>query len=352
METASTSDDIDAEQLKMARLRKIEIVRTSRVIKEFPEDSEVLLPIVYSPEYNVTCYGLEKLHPFDSTKWGRVVQDLIDNGYITEEMYIKPVPVSHHDLTVVHSKFYLKSLMLPCMIAKVVEVPLATIVPYCIIEKRLLRPMRCQTGGTITASYIALNKGWSINIGGGFHHAHGYNGGGFCIYADISLALNFLFLDQRIKKAMVIDLDAHQGNGHEIDFADNDNVYILDVFNYEIYPRDFKAKESINTAVRLQSFTEDREYLFQLKGALNKALKEFEPDIVVYNAGTDCLDKDPVGQLSLTEAGIIARDEMVFTKVRDAGHPIVMLLSGGYTKQSADVISTSIKNLFDKKLIE
>ena len=36
-------------------------------------------PIVYSPEYNIRFLGLEKLHPFDSGKWGRTVKFLNGN---------------------------------------------------------------------------------------------------------------------------------------------------------------------------------------------------------------------------------------------------------------------------------
>ncbi|CAD5231636.1 unnamed protein product [Bursaphelenchus xylophilus] len=337
-------------EMNKVRIGRVNSVRNSK-IKKTAEDPEHQLPIVYSPDYNITCYGLEKLHPFDSCKWGRVMDQLIEDGYMTESMYIRPTEASHQDLRVVHSQHYLNSLLVSCVVAKCVEVPLVALVPYCIIEKRLLKSMRLQTGGTITAAYLALEKGWAINIGGGFHHAHAYGGGGFCIYADITLALRFLFLDNKIKKAMIIDLDAHQGNGPEKDFAGDKNVCIVDVFNYEIYPRDFKAKESIDLAVRLQSYTQDTEYLYELKKALSKSLEDFEPDLVIYNAGTDCLDGDAVGHLSLSERGTVTRDEMVFTKVREAGLPIVMLLSGGYTHKSAQVISTSIKNLFDKKVI-
>lgn len=92
------------------------------------------------------------------------------------------------------------------------------------------------------AAKLALERGLAINIGGGFHHASSRNGGGFCLYADITLAIRFLLIEQLITKAMIVDLDAHQGNGHEHDFLKDDRVYIFDMFNYAIYPGDFKAK--------------------------------------------------------------------------------------------------------------
>lgn len=71
---------------------------------------------------------------------------------------------------------------------------------------------RFQTGGTILAGKLALERGWAINIGGGFHHCSATKGGGFCPYGDISLLLRFLFLleSSRVKSAMIVDLDAHQ----------------------------------------------------------------------------------------------------------------------------------------------
>jgi histone deacetylase 11 len=55
---------------------------------------------------------------------------------------------------------------------------------------------------------------WAVNLSGGYHHAHSKSGGGFCIYPDITLAIHYVKTRHQIKKAMIIDLDAHQGNGH------------------------------------------------------------------------------------------------------------------------------------------
>jgi len=58
---------------------------------------------------------------------------------------------------------------------------------------------------------MAIEKGWAVNFGGGFHHAHGKSGGGFCIYPDITIVIKYLlkYRKNTIKKAMIIDLDAH-----------------------------------------------------------------------------------------------------------------------------------------------
>lgn len=97
------------------------------------------------------------------------------------------------------------------------------------------------------AAKLAIERGWAINLGGGFHHCSSSRGGGFCAYADISLGIKFLLEMKLIERAMIVDLDAHQGNGHARDFINmRDQVYILDVYNRSIYPHDGYAKRKSN----------------------------------------------------------------------------------------------------------
>ncbi|XP_003389345.2 PREDICTED: histone deacetylase 11-like [Amphimedon queenslandica] len=234
----------------------------------------------------------------------------------------------------------------------VVEVPPLAIVPNYIVQNKMLRPFRYQTGGTILAGKLAMERGWAINIGGGFHHCCSGEGGGFCAYADITLSIRFLF--QRVpgvQKVMIVDFDAHQGNGHERDFMDDDKVYIMDMYNRWIYPNDIKAKSAINMKIELDVHTGDETYLRHIRRKLPEALDEFHPDIVVYNAGTDVLMGDPLGILDITDQGVILRDELVFQTVRNRNIPIFMVTSGGYQRNNAQVIADSILNLRAKHLI-
>lgn len=89
-----------------------------------------------------------------------------------------------------------------------------------------------------------------------------------------------------------------QGNGHERDklkFEDN-NLYILDIYNADLWPNDSVAKGAISNGVELSNGTKDAEYLEKLQTALQRAGKEFQPDIILYNAGTDILQGDPLGR--------------------------------------------------------
>lgn len=89
------------------------------------------------------------------------------------------------------------------------------------------------------ASKMAMEHGWSINLGGGLHHSSFNRGEGFCCYPDISLAINHVWEFYEITRIMIIDLDAHQGNGHERDFMFDENVFIVDFFCPDLaFPKD------------------------------------------------------------------------------------------------------------------
>ena len=77
------------------------------------------------------------------------------------------------------------------------------------------------TEGTILGAILASRLKWAVHLGGGFHHANCETGGGICIYPDISLAVHYVQTRLNLRKVMIIDLDAHQGNGHETDHLGN-----------------------------------------------------------------------------------------------------------------------------------
>lgn len=304
------------------------------------------LPIVYHPDYNITFMGLEKLHPFDAGKWGKVIHFLKEEQFVTDGNIVEALEATEEDLLVVHTQRYLNRLKWSLVVAAITEIPPLMFLPNFLVQRRVLRPLRTQTGGTIMAAKLAVDRGWAINVGGGFHHCSSDKGGGFCAYADITLAIKFLFERvEGISRATIIDLDAHQGNGHERDFLDDGRVYIMDVYNRHIYPGDGYAKRAIKRKVELDWGTEDSEYLQKVELHTDGALNEVRPDILVYNAGTDVLDGDPLGGLSISPEGIRKRDEIVFRAARRRGVPILMVTSGGYQKKTARIIADSILNL-------
>uniref|UniRef100_H2YUR3 Histone deacetylase domain-containing protein n=1 Tax=Ciona savignyi TaxID=51511 RepID=H2YUR3_CIOSA len=286
-------------------------------------------PIVYHDSYNISFLGLQNLHPFDSGKWGKIYQFLLDGKLFNSKQTFRPSEPTESDLLIAHTQEYLDSLRWSINVARISE-----------------------TGGSVLAGKLAIERGWAINIGGGFHHCSGTSGGGFCAYADITLLIRFaLEKFESIEKVLIVDLDAHQGNGYARDFMIDDRVFVLDVYNRNIYPHDGFAKRGINRKVELSSYVQDDEYLPLVKKHLTESISECGPQLIVYNAGTDILDGDSLGCLSISSKGIITRDEIVFSLAKENKIPIVMLTSGGYQRSNAQIIADSILSLQHKQLI-
>lgn len=106
-------------------------------------------PIVYTDDYNIGFMGLERLHPFDSGKWGKVFQYLKDAKMVDDSTVVTPREATNDDLLVVHTESYLDSLRWSARVAMICEVPPLALLPNFIVQRKVLRPMRIQTGGSI-----------------------------------------------------------------------------------------------------------------------------------------------------------------------------------------------------------
>ena len=308
------------------------------------------LPIFYSRKYNMSVLGIENFHPFDTKKFKKVYKHLRKNLNLCPEQFVSPYRITDEELLTVHSREYLSSLRRSKNIAKIVEIYALRFVPTVFLRNGLLEPMRLGSGGTVRGAKLALEKGWAINLSGGYHHAKAENGEGFCFFADIPIAIMSIWKDKPDVKVLIIDLDAHQGNGCSSILGNDKRVAILDMYNSQVYPNDTEAEAHVTYDVPILAGTNNSTYLGLLQEWLPVAINGHKPGLVIYNAGTDIYELDPLGALSITEDGIIKRDEIVFRAAIDNDIPILMVLSGGYHKKSGEIIAKSIENLLNTVL--
>ncbi len=306
------------------------------------------IPLIYSKNYNIKFLGIQKLHPFDTERPKKIHKYLTGKYGFTKEQFYKPELVTQEELLKVHTQKYLRSLNHSKVIAEIAEMPAIKYLPAFVLKNKLLKPMKYATGGTILGTDVAIEHGFAINLSGGYHHAKANSGEGFCFFADINIAVKKLKEKHNIKSIMIIDLDAHQGNGHESIIKNDTTIHIFDVYNKDIYPDDEDVKQYIDYNFPISKNTKDADYLTIIKEELPKAIKESKPDFIIYNAGTDIFKGDLLGMLSVSEEGIISRDEIVFKNAIENKIPVLMLLSGGYSKKSADITAKSIENILIK----
>ena len=122
-----------------------------------------MIPIVYDHRYNITAFGLERLHRFDSRKYRRIHDALFARGLRRPRDFVRPRPASRTDLLRVHTGEYLRSLRRPDVLAGILEVPVVRRLPAWVIDWRILRPMRYASGGTILACQFATNGEHRVN---------------------------------------------------------------------------------------------------------------------------------------------------------------------------------------------
>jgi acetoin utilization deacetylase AcuC-like enzyme len=182
-------------------------------------------------------------------------------------------------------------------------------------------------GGTLGAARSALRTGIAMNLAGGTHHAFPDRGEGFCVFNDVAVAIRALRAEGLIRRAAIIDLDVHQGNGTHAIFAGDEDTFTFSMHGSRNYPF-HKVPGTLD--IELPDGTGDADYLARLADALPQVLDSGAPDLVVYLAGADPHERDRLGRLKLTFDGLERRDAMVLEACREVGIPVAITIAGGY----------------------
>ncbi|HZX93142.1 MAG TPA: histone deacetylase [Myxococcales bacterium] len=196
----------------------------------------------------------------------------------------------------------------------------------------LLARSRASVQGTVAAARAALRDGMAGNLAGGTHHAAAGHGSGFCVFNDIAVAARALQRDGAIDRALVVDLDVHQGDGTAAIFEGDDSVFTFSMHGAKNFP--FRKQRS-SLDVDLRDGCDDTEYLEALARHLPEVMDRARADIVFFQAGVDPLQQDLLGRLELSLEGLRARDRMVARVARERGIPLVLTLGGGYANPIA-----------------
>jgi acetoin utilization deacetylase AcuC-like enzyme len=308
--------------------------------------------LIYSDQYYLPIGQ----HVFPAEKYRRVQRQLIDSGVADPSDFLTPQLASDQDILLVHTPQYVKKLKTGTLSAME---ELQMEIPY---SAELVNAFWLAAGGSILAAEHALKDGVAINIGGGFHHAFPDHGEGFCMIHDVAVAIRRMQRDSRIRTAMTVDCDVHQGNGTAAIFAGTrtmseplpssgpavlgkkplmrgthaGEVFTISLHQENNYPP-YKPPSSID--VDLPDGITDEDYLAWLDNALSSGLRQFSPDLICYIAGADPYREDQLGGLSLTLEGLKKRDELVFRVAREKQIPVMVTYAGGYAQRVEETVT-------------
>lgn len=316
--------------------------------------SQLPLRLVYSDKARLPIGD----HIFHGNKYRATLERLLASGAYAKDDVLEPSACRDADVLLAHTRLWVDKLQSGTLSTRE-ELELE--VPY---TRDLVDAFWVQAGGSILAARTALRNNCCVHLGGGFHHAFADHGEGFCVINDVAVAIRVLQRDGLIVRAMVVDLDVHQGNGTAAIFGTGDpepfpraswseslarpsrpanvktsavrDVFTLSLHQESNYPH-WKPPSSID--VNLPDFMGDAEYLEWLDVALQGAIERFEPELICYVAGADPYQFDQLGGLAMTIEGLKQRDLVVFNFARDHGIPIFSTFAGGYAEDPDDTVA-------------
>ncbi|MFC2024897.1 histone deacetylase family protein [Chloroflexota bacterium] len=181
-----------------------------------------------------------------------------------------------------------------------------------------------------------------VSIGGGMHHAHPAYGEGFCLYNDVAFCGSYLIQEHKLERILILDTDAHAGNGTSEYFYEEPRVLFIDLhqdprslypgtgFAYQIGSGDGEGF-TINIPMPVYAGYDSYELVFN--SIVEPIAQEFNPQIIIRNGGSDPHFADGLTNLGLPIKGF----RMIGEKVREMAEvcdgKVIDLIASGYNEE-------------------
>ncbi|MFW6111084.1 MAG: histone deacetylase family protein [Thermoproteota archaeon] len=180
----------------------------------------------------------------------------------------------------------------------------------------------------------------AVSVGGGLHHAKARHGEGFCVYNDVVISGKHLIDRYDLERVLILDTDAHAGNGTCEAFYSASKVLLIDLHQKNIYPgtgylHEIGAGdgEGYTVNIPLPAYSGDDAYRFVFDELVFPLVEEFDPQFVIRNGGSDPHLSDKITQLGLTLEGFRYIGESVKKISENCGGKELDLICSGYTPQ-------------------
>ncbi len=282
-------------------------------------------------------YDLGFGHPFRGDRFVNVMRFFEEQGLLglPGVTVLKPGLVDRGDLLRVHDEEYVD------LIFRLAEFGQ----PYDVetpVSLRILEAARLVIGGAVMAGEAVYGGevDRAVALGCGFHHAGKNYGGGFCLFNDVAVLVEYLREKYGLKRVLVLDYDVHFGNGtSDIYYSDPSVLFVsLHQDPRTLYPGTGFAEEigegdgeGFNVNVPLPPGIGDETYLEALREVFVPLAGEYKPDIILGNGGSDSHFADMLGSLGLTVKGFFELSRTVVgVAEKVCGGKMVLMVGSGY----------------------
>lgn len=287
-------------------------------------------PLFYHRDYAGYDFGAN--HPFRGDRFENFITELRERFpqvYKSLEI-VTPEPAPLETIQMVHTPQYIERV-------KLLEKRRGFLSPDTQVLPGSVDAALLIAGGSIAAARGALERGLALGFGG-LHHAGPNYGEGFCIFNDVAAAAAVL-LEGHVDRVMIIDTDAHQGNGTMDIFYSEPRVLFVSLHQdpLTLYPgRGFIGEigsgegTGFTVNIPMPALSTGEMYEAAMDRIVFPLLEEFRPDIIIRNGGSDPLYTDTLTNLGLDMSGLSKLTGSIARRAEEMGIPLADLFLSGY----------------------
>ncbi|MBU1006149.1 MAG: histone deacetylase [Candidatus Omnitrophica bacterium] len=305
--------------------------------------------LIYHPAY--LCHDTGPHHPERPSRLKAIFRKLNKTGLMDKLMVVEPDVAMESDIAMVHSPGYINSVKDTCIAGggKLDADTVASKDSYIaalFAAGGVMKAIDLVCGGNADNAFCAVRPPG--------HHAGHCRAMGFCLFNNVAIGARYVQKKYNIKRVLIIDWDAHHGNGTEEIFYEDPSVFYVSLHQYPHYPgtgsSEYRGKEKgkgYNLNIPMSAGSGDSEYMKVFRDMVIPMAKDFKPEFILISAGFDGHENDPLSSTNLTEKGYGKMTELVKDiAVAYAKGRVVSVLEGGYNLLSlADSVNTHIEKL-------
>jgi len=238
------------------------------------------------------------------------VKNLLERSRLIKKLIeIKPVPATEEQLQYFHTKRHIEA------VKQMSQIGGFDCGDSAIVGKGSYSIAKLAVGGAIQAvkTVVKVNRidtAYVLTRPPG-HHAEADQGMGFCIFNNIVIAAKYAQKELGIKKILILDWDAHHGNGTEDAFYEDDSVLFISIHQDGLEPIDRGNKKDIGKGkgkgftlnIPLYAGSGDAVYKYAFDQIVIPAIENFKPELILVSAGQDACIFDPLARMMLSTAG-------------------------------------------------
>ncbi|MCL2222957.1 MAG: class II histone deacetylase [Oscillospiraceae bacterium] len=268
----------------------------------------------------------------------RRVKNLLEKSGLMEKLVqIKPVPATDTQLAYYHTERHIEN------VRRISEVGGEDCGDSAIVGKGSFEIAKLAVGGAIEAVKTVMG---SDDVRTAYvlarppgHHAAADMGNGFCIFNNIAIAAKYAQNVLGVKRILILDWDAHHGNGTEDAFYEDDGVLFISLHQELLEPRNRGYKEDtgkgagkgFNFNIPLDAGSGDAVYEYAFEQIVIPLADNYRPELILVSAGQDGSIFDPLARLMLSAEGYRSMAKTVKSLAdKHSEGRMVCLHEGGY----------------------